>query len=43
VSDSKYNPQQFWANHFKDNGESIWKPAIDAANLHEDIKQKNWK
>jgi hypothetical protein len=29
------NPSQFWAWQLSDNGKSIWKPAIDVANLHE--------
>lgn len=29
------NPSQFWAWQLSDDGKSIWKPAIDAANLHE--------
>jgi len=26
------NPSQFWESQLNDNGKSIWKPAIDAAN-----------
>ncbi|GES84782.1 hypothetical protein RCL_jg24130.t1 [Rhizophagus clarus] len=40
VKETELAPDKFWEDHLNDDGESIWKPAIDAANRHEKSKQE---
>ena len=37
IQDNNYS--QFWEHQLSDDGKSIWKPAIDAANMHEISRQ----
>ncbi|CAG8550448.1 12900_t:CDS:2 [Funneliformis mosseae] len=41
--DTKHNPSEFWERHPKDNGDSIWEPAIEATNACEITKNQELK